>query len=199
LRTACQQNVHWASRGITVRVAVNLSARQFRNRRMVDTVARVLHKTGMSGEWLELELTENMLMRESGDEGTEIITMLNALKALGVRLSIDDFGTGYSSLFYLKRFPVDALKIDRMFIGDLLDSIHNATITKAIIDLAHNLRLKVIAEGVETEAQKAFLQGWKCDEAQGYLFSQPLVAEDFEQFWRHYYDDITAVPLSQVV
>jgi diguanylate cyclase (GGDEF)-like protein len=199
LHTACEQHRSWANQGIKVNVAVNLSARQFRNRRMVDTIARILQKTGMEGEWLELELNENMLMHESSDDGADIITMLNALKGLGVRISIDDFGTGYSSLFYLKRFPVDALKIDRMFIGDLLESIHNATITKAIIDLAHNLKLKVIAEGVETEAQKAFLQGWKCDEAQGYLFSQPLVAEDFEQYWWHYYNEVTAAPLSQVV
>jgi EAL domain-containing protein (putative c-di-GMP-specific phosphodiesterase class I) len=124
---------------------------------------------------LEIELTEGLVMTDVENA----IGILRDLKALGVQLAIDDFGTGYSSLSYLKRFPIDVLKIDRSFVNDIAESPDDATIVLSIISLAHNLRLHVIAEGVETEAQLAYLQKHGCDEMQGYYFSRPLSAEDF--------------------
>jgi EAL domain-containing protein (putative c-di-GMP-specific phosphodiesterase class I) len=154
-------------------VAVNISARQFNDPKLVELVARTLEETGLPAEMLELEITESTVMQQTD----ATLAMLKRLKDLGVSLAIDDFGTGYSSLAYLKRFPVDKLKIDKSFIDDVPRSRdHNAIVT-AIIGLAHALSLRVVAEGVETEAQLEFLQGAHCDMIQGYLAGKPIDAD----------------------
>jgi len=175
LREALMQIRRWHDEGApTMRVAVNLSARQFRQNDLVKTITENLDELGVGGEFLEVEITESLLM-----DDTALSTMaLYKLKDRGVRVSVDDFGTGYSSLSYLKRFPIDALKIDRSFVRDITTDPDDATITNAIIGLAHNLRRRVIAEGVETPAQLAFLQKHGCDEAQGFLFSPPVAAAE---------------------
>jgi EAL domain-containing protein (putative c-di-GMP-specific phosphodiesterase class I) len=176
LKTACLQNKAWQDQGLPrLRVAVNLSPRQFAHESLLQDVARVLHETGLDAAWLELEITESMVMRDP----EHAVTLLHDLKAMGIHLSIDDFGTGYSSLSYLKRFPLDSVKIDRSFIKDLPGDGDDAGITQAIIAVAHSLRLGVIAEGVETAEQLDFLRTNGCDEMQGYLFSRPLPAEQF--------------------
>jgi hypothetical protein len=152
---------------------VNLSALQFRRSDIVAGVAAALDESGLDGRWLELELTESLLM----ESGPDVILTLGRLKALGVRLSIDDFGTGYSSLAYLKRFPVDRLKIDQSFVRDLAQNPDDAVIIRTIIQLGHNLRLEVIAEGTETLEQMDFLRREGCTAAQGYLFSRPVPAD----------------------
>jgi diguanylate cyclase (GGDEF)-like protein/PAS domain S-box-containing protein len=175
LQTVCEQIKSWQARGIRVRpVAVNLSAHQFHR---VDFDARVrtlIAKNGVDCRLVELEITESMLMHDPA----EAAAMLGRLKRIGIKLSIDDFGTGYSSLAYLKRFPLDALKIDRTFVHDVTVNSDDAAIAVAIISLAHNLKLKVVAEGVESEAQMNFLRSHGCDEMQGYYFARPLSAED---------------------
>jgi EAL domain-containing protein (putative c-di-GMP-specific phosphodiesterase class I) len=177
LRTACAQTRAWQLAGHgPLRVAVNLSARQFKQRNLLHAVAAVLMETGLDASCLELELTESMVMHDV-EQATAI---MGNLKALGVQLSIDDFGTGYSSLAYLRHFPIDVLKIDKSFVSDITHSSDDAAIVCAIISLAHNLRLKVIAEGVETKAQLEFLRQHGCDQMQGYLFSRPLAAPAFE-------------------
>jgi EAL domain-containing protein (putative c-di-GMP-specific phosphodiesterase class I) len=175
LRTACAQTKAWQARGLQLRVAVNLSARQFSQESLLADVAGVLAETGLAAPMLELEITESMVMRNPA----HAVTLLDSLKAMGVHLSIDDFGTGYSSLSYLKRFPIDNLKIDRSFIQDLPGDGEDAAITRAIIAMAHSLRLTVVAEGVETEKQRSFLHQHGCNEMQGFLFSKPLGAEAF--------------------
>jgi EAL domain-containing protein (putative c-di-GMP-specific phosphodiesterase class I) len=178
LLTACAQNKAWQVAGFPpMRVTVNLSGNQFRQKNLAETIDKVLYNTGLDPQYLELELTESIIMQ--GEETT--ITMLNKLKAMGIRLSIDDFGTGYSSLSYLKRFPLDTIKVDRSFVRDITTDPDDAAITVAIIALGHSLNLKVIAEGVETEKQLAFLSKQKCDEMQGYLFSPPVPAEVITQ------------------
>jgi len=175
VRTVCEQLAEWQAAGVTPRpVAINLSARQIQQRNLDATIAAILADTGIDAGLLELELTESMLMSDA----EEAVRMLNTLRRYGVRLSIDDFGTGYSSLAYLKRFPLDALKIDRAFIRDVTTDPDDASIALAIISLAHSLKLKVIAEGVETEAQLEFLKAHGCDEVQGYYFARPLGIAD---------------------
>lgn len=181
LRNACAQNKAWQDAGIRrVRVTVNLSACQFQQHNLVETVARVMSQTGLEPRWLELEITESALMQDMD----LAIKTLQDLKEMGVRISIDDFGTGYSSLNYLKRLPVHALKIDRSFVRDITANPEDAAIVSTVIVLARNLNLKVIAEGVETEEQLAFLQQHQCCEMQGYLFSKPLPAEEFAKLLR---------------
>ena len=176
LKTACLQNKAWQDRGLPrLRVAVNLSPRQFAHEGLLQDVARVLRDTGLDPAWLELEITEGMVMRDP----EHAVLLLHGLKAMGIHLSIDDFGTGYSSLSYLKRFPLDSVKIDRSFIKDLPGDGDDAGITQAIIAMAHSLRLGVIAEGVETDEQLRFLRLHECDEMQGYLYSRPVAAEQF--------------------
>jgi diguanylate cyclase (GGDEF)-like protein/PAS domain S-box-containing protein len=176
-RTACAQNKAWQDAGLPpVRVSVNLSARQFAQKNLVQSIAAVLQETGLEARYLEIELTESLVMTDV----EHAIDMLRQLKLLGVKLSIDDFGTGYSSLAYLKRFPIDVLKIDQSFVRDITVDFNDAAITVSIISLGHNLKLKVIAEGVETEEQLAYLRHHGCDEVQGYLFSRPLPAAEFE-------------------
>lgn len=181
LQTACRQARKWQEEGLpAIPVAVNLSALQFRRADIVATVSRALEESGLEGCWLELELTESLLMQS----GPEVEATLGRLKALGVRLSIDDFGTGYSSLAYLKRFPVDRLKIDQSFVRDITDDPDDAAIVRAIIQLGRSLRLEVIAEGTETPEQMDFLRYERCTAAQGYLFAPPLPAEAVTELLR---------------
>ena len=176
LRTAHAQNKAWQDAGLPpLKIAVNLSVRQFLQDGLVEAVAEVLRDTGLDGSYLELELTESMVMNNA----EHFIDKLNRLKALDVQLSIDDFGTGYSSLSYLKRFPLDRLKIDQSFIRDSATNPEDAAITRSVIDLGHSLNFKVIAEGVETSEQLAFLRANRCDEIQGYYFSKPVPAGEF--------------------
>ncbi|MEQ1743715.1 MAG: EAL domain-containing protein [Candidatus Nitrotoga sp.] len=177
LRTACEQNKAWQLAGLKpVSIAVNLSARQFKQQDLVELVSRILQETELDPSYLELELTESMVMQ---NVEAAIIT-LNQFKAIGVKLSIDDFGIGYSSLNYLKHFPIDFLKIDQSFVRDITTNLDDAIIAKIIISMAHDLGLRVIAEGVEAEEQKSFLCLHRCDEMQGYFFSMPVPAEEFE-------------------
>ncbi len=176
LISACKQNKAWQNADlIHTRISVNLSAAQFRDRSLVATVRGALEDSGLEPRFLELELTEGLLLTNT----EQAITMMNELKEIGVYLSIDDFGAGYSSLNYLNRFPVDILKIDRSFIKDVLTNKKDAEITHAIAALAHALKLGLIAEGVESHEQLEFLRSQGCDEAQGFLFSRPVPAEEF--------------------
>lgn len=178
LRTACLQSKQWLDSGYSgLRVAVNLSARQFQQKNIVEMVERILSETGLPGEMLELEITESVAMRHVD----HAIAILEQLKQLGVQISIDDFGTGYSSLSYLKKFPIQTLKIDKSFVHDISDSQDDGAIAASVIVMAHSLKLNVIAEGVETEEQLDFLRERDCDEFQGFLFSGPLTAEKFEE------------------
>ena len=174
LRLACEQSMAWQREGLrAVPVSVNLSARQF-SERIVDTVAKTLAATGLEPKLLELELTESASM----EDPQKTVDILCKLKEMGVRLAIDDFGTGYSNLNYLKRFPVDRLKLDQSFVRDLTSDPDDLAIARAVIAMGHGLRLDVIAEGVETEGQLALLAQHGCDEVQGYLFGRPAAPED---------------------
>jgi EAL domain-containing protein (putative c-di-GMP-specific phosphodiesterase class I) len=176
LRQACSFNKFLQDRNLPpMPVAINLSARQLVRYDLVSAVEQALHDTGLPAKYLELELTESMVMHNP----EEVIKILERLEALGVQLGIDDFGTGYSSLSYLKRFPVNSLKIDRSFVLELGQDEDAAAIACAIINLGHSLGLKIIAEGVETEQQMKFLQENHCDYMQGFLFSRPLPADEF--------------------
>jgi len=179
LRTACKQISSWRNIGVTpLQIAVNLSARQFQRDGLAEMISRTLREFKVPANCIEMEITESALLHDSA---AAVIT-LDRLRSLGIRVSIDDFGTGYSSLSYLKRLPLDALKIDRTFISDVTENPDDAAITRAIITMSHNLNLKVIAEGVETEQQLAFLRTNHCDEVQGYLFSKPLPADEITKF-----------------
>jgi len=179
LRTACTQMKAWHDAGHAwVRVAVNLSPRQFQDPELVSTVERILAETGFPAPLLDLEITESTAMHNAELS----LAILNRLKEMGIRISIDDFGTGYSSLSYLKRFPIDTVKIDQDFVRDLTSD--DAAIISAVISMARALNLRVIAEGVETEEQLAFLRREQCSEMQGFLYSQPLAALDFEKALR---------------
>jgi diguanylate cyclase (GGDEF)-like protein/PAS domain S-box-containing protein len=179
IRTACLQINQWQQQGLKVRpIAVNVSARQFQQKDLDQIVGQILKETGVDPLLLELELTESMLM----DDPEVAVQTLRNLKSYGIRLSVDDFGTGYSSLAYLNRFPLDALKIDRAFIRNCIANPDDATIALAIINLAHSLKLKVIAEGVETEAQLRFLKTQGCDVMQGYYFAKPLPLVECTRF-----------------
>jgi len=180
LRTACRQNKVWQQAGLPpIPVAVNLSPRQL-NQSLPDFVAGVLAQSGLAASCLELEITENVVMKDA----EKSVATLHALKRLGLQISVDDFGTGYSSLSYLRRFPVDALKIDKSFVRDIARDADSAAIVKAIISLGHILNLRVIAEGVEDEEQYAFLKENACDEVQGYYFGKPMEAEVFTAWMR---------------
>jgi diguanylate cyclase (GGDEF)-like protein len=178
LQAACVQNRAWQQRGIdNLVIAVNISGVQFQQSDLVETVAQALKLSGLAPRCLELEITESVVMHNAPDA----IVMLEQLHRMGVGLSIDDFGTGYSSLSYLKRFPIDKLKIDQSFIHDIAIGSDDAAIVQAIIALAHGLRLKVVAEGVEREDQLEFLRGLGNDEYQGFLYSKPLPAREVER------------------
>ena len=175
LREACGQAQAWQARQPGLRIAVNLSARQFRQKNLIGMIEQALCDTGLAPALLELELTEGMLMHHAEDT----VRTLARLDEMGVRLAIDDFGTGYSSLSYLKRFPIHTLKIDRSFVQDLSTDPDDAAIVTAIVAMARGLNLNVTAEGVETEAQAAFLRSLSCDLAQGFHFGRPMPAADF--------------------
>jgi diguanylate cyclase (GGDEF)-like protein/PAS domain S-box-containing protein len=179
MRTSCRQVKEWQQAGLApVRVGINLSPVQFRRSDLPQVVKRVLHDTGLDPRWLEIEITEGTLM----DDVDTVINTLQALRNLGVDLAIDDFGTGYSSLAYLQRFPVNRLKIDRSFVGNVCSDPGNAAITRAIVTLAHDLGMKVIAEGVENRGQFDFLKAEGCDEAQGFYFTQPLTTTEMTKW-----------------
>ena len=181
LRQACQQARSWQLEGLAeVRVSVNISAQQLRQGSLVSLVRQVLDETGLPARLLELELTESLLL----ENVESVISTFQQLRSLGILLAIDDFGTGYSSLSYLKRFPVHYVKIDQTFIRDISTNSEDAAITRAIIAMAHGLELKVVAEGVETQAQMDFLKAQHCDELQGYLISEPVPAAAFSQLLR---------------
>ena len=190
IRTACEQLKTFENAGLQdLTVAVNLSSRQFKEHDLIPSIAKILQGTGLAAEHLELELTESILMNNS--QG--IVSILDTLKNMGLKLAIDDFGTGYSSLSYLKSFPMDKLKIDQSFVKDISIGGDNSAIVRAIINLGHSLNLRVIAEGVETKEQLDFLTAHDCNEMQGYYYSKPLSAEDFKRFVeRHNGQDIHA-------
>lgn len=178
LRAACRQNRKWQDQGFApMRMGVNISACQLQEQSLAGTVAQILHETGLPPELLELELTETSIMSNA----EAAIDVLTSLKTMGVTISIDDFGTGFSSLSYLKRLPIDALKIDQSFVRDVTTDPDDAALVMAIITLAHNLRLRVVAEGVETEEQLRFLRLLRCDEIQGFIFKNPLPADALER------------------
>lgn len=173
LRNACLQGKAWERAGCAVRIAVNLSVLQFRQKNLVEVISAILRETGLPAERLELELTESAVMNSSDT----IAAMMGGLRHMGVQFSIDDFGTGYSSLLYLKRFPASRLKIDQSFVQGVGADSDDASIVRAVISLAHNLNLRVVAEGVEEEEQIRFLEAHGCDEAQGYYFGKPIDAD----------------------
>ena len=177
IRDTCRTIARWKAKGIDVpRIAINLSARQFRLKTLVEDISRILEETGTDPRRIGLEITESMLI-ENVEQAVET---LEKLSSLGFEVSIDDFGTGYSSLSYLKRFPVKKLKIDRSFVNDIVTDPDDVVIVKSIVDLAHNLGLRVVAEGVENESQLEMLRDMGCDCAQGYLFSRPISSDEME-------------------
>jgi EAL domain-containing protein (putative c-di-GMP-specific phosphodiesterase class I) len=179
LETACAQNKAWQEQGYAPLVmSVNLSARQFHEKNLVDKIVEVLSATGLEARYLDLEITESLIMCQADSS----VFLLERLHQLGVSLSIDDFGTGYSSLAYLKRFPVQSIKIDQSFVRDLTTDADDAAIVTAVVAMAKSLKLKVIAEGVETRDQLEFLTKLHCDEYQGYYFGRPVPAESFVRY-----------------
>ncbi|MCI5224852.1 MAG: EAL domain-containing protein, partial [Candidatus Electrothrix sp. AR4] len=182
LKVACRQVKAWEEEGLgCYPIAVNLSARQFQDTRLLDLICEVLHETGLEPGLLELEITESVVM-EHPDEAAEL---LREIRQLGVRIALDDFGTGYSSLAYLKKFPINTLKIDQAFVADITCDKDDEAIVDSIISMASSLHLKVVAEGVETRKQVDFFKERACHEAQGYYFSRPLppdkLAEKFKE------------------
>jgi diguanylate cyclase (GGDEF)-like protein len=181
IREACRQARAWQEEGVpSLRISVNLSASQFREVGLVDSIRRALDDVGLLARYLEVELTESAVMSDP----EQSVAILEQLSAMGVLVSVDDFGTGYSSMSYLRRFPIDKLKIDRVFINEIASRPEDASIVRAIVSLAHSLNLKVVAEGVETPAQLDFLKTAGCDEYQGYHYSRPLPADQFQRLIR---------------
>jgi len=175
LATACAQNKLWQDMGLTkLGISVNLSARQFSDSMLLAKLTRIIHASGLDPSSLELEITESVVM----SDGECAVEVLEQLKSIGVRIAIDDFGTGYSSLGYLKRFPIDTLKVDRSFIRDIPADSGDKKIAQAIIAMAHALRLEVVAEGVENSEQLKFLRAQHCDAVQGYFLFRPLPVEE---------------------
>lgn len=178
IKEACAQAMLWHQQGIKIVVAVNISTIQFKRGNLEEIVQEALATSGLSPEFFELELTESVMMHDTG----KIRTTIQNLKKLGIKLSIDDFGTGYSSLSYLKKFAVDKLKIDQSFIKNLLENQEDAAIVKAVIQMAKSLNLKTIAEGVEDSETLKALHRKGCDEVQGYHFAKPMPAKEFQDF-----------------
>jgi len=179
LETACAQNMAWQRQGLpAIRIAVNLSPRQFADPNLLHDIRAALEKSGMPAQLLELEITESMVMHNV----ERTVRVLEAIKSLGITLAIDDFGTGYSSMSLVKKFSIDALKIDRSFVREIMNDSEDKVIADAIIALGRALNLTVVAEGVETAEQEAFLRAHKCDEIQGYLISKPVPADEFAAF-----------------
>jgi EAL domain-containing protein (putative c-di-GMP-specific phosphodiesterase class I) len=178
LKAACNQIKEWERLGLGLhKIAVNLSSRQFQTRKLLTLLHDTLAETGLDPAFLELEITESAVM-ENPEQAVEL---LREIRAIGISIAIDDFGTGYSSLAYLKKFPVNTIKIDQSFIAELTKDSDDAAIVESIIQMAHSLNLKVVAEGVETLEQLEFLREKKCHEVQGYYFSKPLPAEQFAE------------------
>lgn len=176
IHTVCRQVQTWLETGLNVvPISINVSAMEFRNKKFLEGVIQIIRETALAPRYLELEITESVLMHDA----ESAVAVLESLRAMGVRLAIDDFGTGYSSLSFLKQFPIDALKIDKSFVRDITTDPNDATIVGAMIGLGRNLKLRVVAEGVETHRQLAFLRAHLCDEGQGFLFSHPLAVTDF--------------------
>ena len=183
LREACRVACEWNEQGKPLhKVAINLSARQFQSRDLVSSVRRALDDSHCRPQWIELEITESLLLDEDG----EVLEVLETFREMGITIAIDDFGTGYSSLSYLARFPIDTLKIDRSFTSRVTDTGHHSELVKAIISIAHSLKQKVVAEGVETVEQAAILQAYGCHVAQGYLYSTPVQKAVFEALPRSF-------------
>jgi len=179
LERACSQNVEWCNQGLaSMKVAVNISGYQLQQSDFVTRIVEIVSKTGMAFDQLEIEITESVIMQNPDFT----VNVLNEVQGKGIHVSIDDFGTGYSSLAHLKRFSVNTLKIDKSFVRDIESSQTDAAITSAIIAMGNSLNLRVIAEGVETEGQYAFLQEAMCDEIQGYLISRPIPPEKVAAF-----------------
>src|SRR5262249_39236362 len=193
LLEACRQARAWQDEGLLLRMAVNLSARQFRQESLIETARGALEAAGLEPRYLELELTESAVMHDAESS----VQIMRRLSDLGLRISVDDFGTGYSSLSYLRRLPLDKLKIDGSFIRHVVTSRDDAEIVRAIVSLAHSLHLKVIAEGVETAEQLAFLRSLGCDQYQGYHCSPPLPPAEFIALLPHdVVDESKRVPAS---
>jgi diguanylate cyclase (GGDEF)-like protein/PAS domain S-box-containing protein len=183
LNTACRQIKLWQAQGLQIYpVAVNLSARQFQQQNLIGEISKALEEHQVEPQYLAIELTESTILKNAD----LAIDTLREFKLMGIQISIDDFGTGYSSLSYLKRFPVDALKIDRSFVNDCIENADDAAIVSAIISMAHSLKLQVVAEGVETGSQLEFLRAQNCDKMQGYLISPPMAASQFAAFLSHW-------------
>jgi EAL domain-containing protein (putative c-di-GMP-specific phosphodiesterase class I) len=183
LRTACLQHRAWRKERLPdLRLAVNMSARQFQRSGLENRIREVLGETGMDPRWLELELTESVLMQE----GDSTASLLENLSALGITFALDDFGTGYSSLSYLKRFPIKRVKIDRSFVRDINSSEGDAALARAVIAMAHGLGVDVVAEGVESLEQLAKLRRYGCDEGQGFFLGRPVVPSEVPQLVRRH-------------
>ncbi|HEX5863260.1 MAG TPA: bifunctional diguanylate cyclase/phosphodiesterase, partial [Casimicrobiaceae bacterium] len=181
LRTACEQARTWAEAGLPVgTIAVNVSALELWNENFLQGLLAILRETNLDPRLLELELTESVLMKRA--ESTKVI--LQALRERGVQVAVDDFGTGYSSLSYLRKFPIDTLKIDQSFVREITTGPDQATMVTAVISMARSLKLRVVAEGVETSEELAFLRANQCDEAQGYYFSRPVPPQEFAKLLR---------------
>ena len=181
LREACRQSRAWVDAGLPpATMAVNISAMEFRDENFLEGVLAILKETGMDPTSLEVELTESVLMKHA--ESTESI--LRTLSEIGVQVAVDDFGTGYSSLSYLQKFPIDALKIDQSFVRQITTAPEEASIVTAVISMARSLKLRVVAEGVETQQELAFLRAHQCEEVQGYYFSSPVPAQEFASLLR---------------
>jgi predicted signal transduction protein with EAL and GGDEF domain len=179
LHTACQQSRTWRQRaGTPMRVAVNVSSRQFQGNKLLEVVSAALRDNQLTPEQLELEITEGVLV----DDAPHTIGVLDALSKMGIHFSVDDFGTGYSSISYLRRFPINTLKIDRSFVRDITTNPADAALAIAMVGMAHSLGMEVVAEGVETEEQLSFLRFHGCDLAQGYYYTRPMVAEEFAKY-----------------
>ncbi len=183
LLQACEQNLRWQRQGMPkIPVAVNISGHQLQQKDLVATIHKVLNKTGLDPCYLELEVTETVIMQNPDFAAA----VLNELREIGIRLAIDDFGTGYSSLAHLKRFCVDSLKIDKAFVRDVDSNSTDAAIASAIIAMGASLKMEVIAEGVETEGQLSFLRKNMCNTMQGYLFSRPVPPEEIQHLLRQH-------------
>jgi EAL domain-containing protein (putative c-di-GMP-specific phosphodiesterase class I) len=176
---ACRQASLWHSKGIDIIIAVNISAVQFKRGNLENIIKEALKLSGLNPKYLELELTESILIYDT----EKVLQTVQAIKELGIKLSIDDFGTGYSSLAYLKRFAVDKLKIDQSFVKDVLNDEEDASIVKTIIQMAKNFNLISIAEGIENEDVLSVLKEYGCDEAQGYHFAKPMESIEFETYY----------------
>jgi EAL domain-containing protein (putative c-di-GMP-specific phosphodiesterase class I) len=190
LRTACAQARKWQDEGIpAVSIAINVSTVQFRQENFCELIRRVLNETGLDPHYLELEMTESIFLADAD----ETLSVIQELKAMGLTLAIDDFGTGYSNFNYLRQFRISKLKIDRSFIRDVAVNPDYVAITTAIISMAKSLNLKVIAEGVEDEAQMSFLRAHQCDEIQGYYFSKPLAVDKVAAKLRRHFRGLTCI------